>query len=310
MNVAIVGSNGFIGQHLVNTLSKNKEVSLSLFGRSEIKSLQNRIPYHQINLMNSEQILDYFKEIDIVYYLATNSIPSSSWEDPLSEIEANLIPFVNFLVCISKLKVKKIIFSSSGGTVYGCSNMKLTEDSDKKPFSPHGINKITMEYYLNYFDLKFNLKYCILRISNVYGEGQDTSKGLGIINTFLEKIISEKEITVFGNGEIIRNYIYVKDVVDMMANFCNTEILTSNIYNLSSNDSLSINELIVKIKETTKEQFIINYKEARLSDNPRILLDNTKIKNDFKQLAFTPLSVGILNTYKNLIGHRNILFPY
>ena len=300
MNIAIVGSNGFIGKHLVDHLSENQDNNLFLFGRNEASLYKTDFKYTQIDLNNSNQILKSFKNIDIVFYLASASIPASSWENPKSEIENNLIPFINFLECIVQLNVKKIVFTSSAGTIYGTSTEKLTEESDKKPFSPYGINKVAMEYYLNYFESKFNLRHDIFRVSNIYGEGQDTSKGLGIINTFLENIISKQEITVFGNGEIIRNYIYVKDVAKALANSCLSEFKKSNIYNLSSDDSLSINEVIEKIKEITTEEFKINYKDSRESDNPKILLDNTKLKSNFKTLSFTPISAGIKNTYLNL----------
>ncbi len=300
MNIAIIGANGFIGKHLVNELSENEGNKLFLFGTSETSQFSENYNYSKINLNNSKELLETFKNIDLVFYLASASIPASSWENPKSEIENNLIPFINFLECLVQLKVKKIIFTSSAGTIYGSSTEELNEDSNKKPFSPHGINKVTMEYYLNYFEVKFGLKHDVFRISNIYGEGQNTSKGLGIINTFLEKIISEKEITVFGNGEIIRNYIYVKDVAKALSYSCYLNINESTIYNLSSDDSFSINEIIDNIRIITKENFKINYKETRGSDNPKILLDNTKIKKAFKELNFTPISEGIQNTYLNL----------
>ena len=300
MNIAIIGANGFIGKHLVNQLSENKNFKLFLFGRSEISSFPENYIYSKIDLNNTNELLKSFKNIDFVFYLASASIPASTWDNPKSEIENNLLPFINFLECIVQLSVKKIVFTSSAGTIYGSSAENLNEDSNKKPFSPHGINKVTMEYYLNYFEAKHNLKYDIFRVSNIYGEGQNTSKGLGIINTFLEKIISEQEVTVFGNGEIIRNYIYVKDVAKAISYSCNVHINQSSIYNLSSDDSFSINELIEKIKKITDEDFKINYKETRGSDNPKILLDNSKLKNDFKELKFTSLQKGIENTYQNL----------
>ena len=297
MNIAIIGANGFIGKHLVKHLSENKNFNFFLFGRSEISSFPENYIYSKIDLNNTNELTKSFKNIDVVFYLASASIPASTWDNPKSEIENNLLPFINFLECIVQLSVKKIVFTSSAGTIYGSSTENLNEDSNKKPFSPHGINKVTMEYYLNYFEAKRNLKYDIFRVSNIYGEGQNTSKGLGIINTFLEKIISEQEITVFGNGEIIRNYIYVKDVAKALANSCLSDFTKSNVYNLSSDDSLSINEVIEKIKEITDEDFKINYKETRGSDNPKILLDNSKLKNDFKELKFTSLQKGIENTY-------------
>ena len=300
MNVAIIGANGFIGNHLIEFLLENKKFNISLFGKSEENTFYPDLNYSKIDLMNSQRIINQFKEIDIIYYLASASIPASSWGNPMFEIENNLIPFINFLNNISLLNVKKIVFTSSAGTIYGSSDVELNEDSNKKPFSPHGINKISMEYYLNYYEVKHNLKHDIFRVSNIYGEGQNISKGLGIVNTFLEKIITEKEIFVFGNGEIIRNYIYVKDVAKALAFSCVSNMSESSIYNLASDDSLSINEIIAQIKKITKEEFIINYKESRGSDNPKILLDNSKLKNDFNELKFTPISEGIMSTYLNL----------
>jgi UDP-glucose 4-epimerase len=301
MNIAIIGANGFIGKHLVNQLSENSFNQLFLFGTNKVSPFSNEYWYSSIDLKNTAELLSLFKDIDIVYYLASASIPASTWENPIAEIENNLLPFINFLECISKLSVKKIIFTSSAGTIYGSSNENLSEDSNKKPFSPHGINKVTMEYYLNYFEAKYGLKYDVFRVSNIYGEGQNTSKGLGIINTFLEKIISEQKITVFGDGEIIRNYIYVKDVAKALSYASNLNIEKSSIYNLSSDDSLSIKEVIEQIKKITKEDFQINFKEIRGSDNPKILLDNSKLKNDFKELKFTSITEGIQNTYLNLL---------
>ena len=300
MNVAIIGANGFIGNHLIEFLLENKKFNISLFGKSEENTFYPDLNYSKIDLMNSQRIINQFKEIDIIYYLASASIPASSWGNPMFEIENNLIPFINFLNNISLLNVKKIVFTSSAGTIYGSSDVELNEDSNKKPFSPHGINKISMEYYLNYYEVKHNLKHDIFRVSNIYGEGQNISKGLGIVNTFLEKIITDKEIFVFGNGEIIRNYIYVKDVAKALAFSCVSNMSESSIYNLASDDSLSINEIIAQIKKITKEEFIINYKESRGSDNPKILLDNSKLKNDFNELKFTPISEGIMSTYLNL----------
>jgi UDP-glucose 4-epimerase len=300
MNVAIIGANGFIGNHLIKFLLENKKLNISLFGKSEENTFYPDLNYSIIDLMNSERIVNQFKDIDLIYYLASASIPASSWGNPMFEIENNLIPFINFLNNISLLNVKKIVFTSSAGTIYGSSDVELNEDSNKKPFSPHGINKISMEYYLNYYEIKHNLKHDIFRVSNIYGEGQNISKGLGIVNTFLEKIITEKEIFVFGNGEIIRNYIYVKDVAKALAFSCDSNMSESSIYNLASDDSLSINEIIAQIKKITKEEFKINYKESRGSDNPKILLDNSKLKNDFNKLQFTPISEGIMSTYLNL----------
>jgi UDP-glucose 4-epimerase len=295
--IAIVGANGFIGRNLTETLMRKPGLNVHLFGKSETNIFSDKLPYTQINLMDVDQVNRHFSDMDIVYYLASESIPSTSWEKPILEIEKNLIPFINFLECIAKLKVKKIVFVSSAGTIYGASDKKVTEDSNKKPFSPYGITKLTMEYYLNYFEAKYGLSHDIYRVSNVYGDGQNTSKGLGIINTFLEKIIREKKIDIFGNGENIRNYIYVKDVAELLCLSINSDTSQSNIYNLSSNDTLSIKTLVSIIKNVVKEDFEIEYRATRQSDNSVIDPDNSKITKALPGYKFSTIEEGIAKTY-------------
>lgn len=303
-NIAIIGSNGFIGKHLIKLLKKDTELKLHLFGRSTTSEFSDLYPYKQIDLNNFEQLNINFKDIDLIYYLASESIPSTSWDNPAFEIEKNLLPFVNFLGCVCKLKLKKIVFVSSGGTIYGHSDKKLTEESNKKPFSPYGIIKLAMENYLNYFEAKYKLKYDIFRVSNVYGKGQNTNKGLGIINTFLEKIILEKKINVFGDGNNIRDYVFVEDVAKLLSLSVRSVSNISKIYNLSSNNAISINELISITKKIIPESFEVIYTATRQSDNPSILLDNSKILLDFPSFEFTKIEDGILKTYTSLLENK------
>jgi len=296
-NIAVIGANGFIGRNLTSRLMQDPKLNLFLFGKSKTSVFGDTLPYVQLNLSNTEQVTKHFGGIDLVYYLASESIPSSTWEKPTLEIEKNLLPFIHFLECIVKLKVKKIAFVSSAGTIYGASDQKVSEDSNKKPFSPYGITKLTMEYYLNYFEVKYKLHYDVYRVSNVYGDGQDTSKGLGIINTFLEKIITEKKIRIFGDGENIRNYIYVKDVANLLCLSLMSDPKNSNIYNLSSNDTLSINTLVAIIKKVVNQDFETLYQDNRQSDNSTIYLDNSKIAGAYPGFKFSTLEEGISKTY-------------
>lgn len=303
-NIAIIGSNGFIGKHLIDILKNNSKLKLHLFGRNLASEFSDLFPYQQIDLNNSEQLKISFKDIDFVYYLASESIPSTSWESPIFDVEKNLLSFVNFLDCVCKLKLKKIVFVSSGGTIYGHSDKKLNEEANKKPFSPYGIIKLAMENFLNYFEVKYKLQYDIFRVSNVYGRGQNTGKGLGIINTFLEKIILEKKINVFGDGNNIRDYVFIEDVAKLLSLSLHTKSNKSNIYNLSSNNALSINELVSITKKIIPETFEVIYTATRQSDNPSILLDNSKILTDFPDFEFTKIEDGILKTYNSLLENK------
>jgi UDP-glucose 4-epimerase len=302
-NVAVVGSNGFIGTHLARKLLQVPGIQLSLFGKNEHCVLGPDLDYHQIDINNRQQVSTLFAGKDIVYYLASGSIPFSTWETPVLEVEKNLIPFLNFMEVMAELKVKKVVFTSSAGTIYGTTDEKAKEDFFKNPYSPHGIVKLTMEYFLNYFRIKNNIDFDVYRIANCYGPGQNTKKGLGLINTFLEKILSEKKIHIFGDGKAIRNYIYAEDLADLMV--YSLAAGTSGIYNASSDDHLDINEIIGIIKNVVAEDFDVIYTEKRQSDNPAIYLDNTRIRSEHPDFRFTDIATGIAQTYRHLKEQTN-----
>jgi len=297
-NIAVIGAGGFIGKHLINYLSKNSNGIIKGFGRN--CSVKDEHILTPIELNNKDEIKSLLQGIELVYYLASGSIPASSWNNPSYDIKNNLLPFINFLDAAVEIGVKKVVFVSSAGTVYGTSELPLDENSNKLPFSPYGINKLTMEYYLQYFNMRYQLLFDIYRVSNVYGVGQNTKKGLGIINTFLEKIIRNERIEIFGNGENIRNYVYVNDVAEILSFSASKNITQSQILNLASDDTLSINQLLKQIKDTVNTDFKVKYSPARQSDNPAILISNKKLKATYPEFNFTTLSNGIAETHAYL----------
>lgn len=300
MNIAVIGANGFIGKHLSEILSMDSRNNLFLFGRSAISNNTNlNAVYYCVDLSDKEGVGEKFKNIDIVYYLASVSIPATTWNNPMEEIHKNLIPFLEFLEGLKETKCKKIAFVSSAGTVYGPTHGKVSEQSDKNPFSPYGIIKLSMEHFLNYYQAKYDFNFDIYRVSNVYGIGQDVSKGLGVINIFLDTINREGKVRVFGDGTNTRNYIYVEDVVKLMAR-SNNSLNKSGIYNLSSNDTLSINQLIEIMKEILEQKFEVIYEEGRKSDNSFIDLDNSLIRGENPLFEFTNIEEGILATYHSI----------
>ena len=302
MNIAIVGSEGFIGKALVNTLLIKGNTNVFRFGNSLLTNVDN---YQKLNFSNHLLLEKQFKNIDTVVYLASSSIPSTSWYDPLGEIHKNLEPFVSFLELISnKTNVKKIILASSAGTIYGNSIGKLNEESLKNPVSPHGIIKLTTEYYLQYYASKYTIDYTILRISNVFGPGQNTNKGLGVINTFIENIVRNKPIHVYGNGEAVRNYLFIHDLTKVFEHFIFKKELDKQIYNVASNDHLSIKEIINSLY-TLNLNFDVDYFEDRKSDVNKILIDNNKLKNEILNIYFTPFEDAIQKTFNYIINNEN-----
>lgn len=304
IKIAIIGSEGFVGKNLVKELEINSEFIIYCYGKGE-KSRNRHKNYSQINLSDIEENKKKFQEIDIVYYLASSSIPASSYRKPITDVEENLIPFLNFLEAMSAVKLKKIIFTSSAGTIYGPAEGKIVETSNKKPQSPHGIIKYTMENYLLYYLKRSNINYTVFRISNIYGEFQDISKGLGLINTVLENHINHKKIEIFGDGSSVRNYIYIKDVVRAMSLFASEKLTSSQTFNLSSSENFSTNEILKVINTIVDRPLDIIFTVPRVSDLSRVEIDNTHFTKLYPNFTFTKIKEGIKKTANYLKKKKN-----
>lgn len=300
LKVLVLGCSSFIGKHLVTTLTKQSDVELSVFARKPVFEFDQKINCIQGNFEDAATLKKALAGQDLVYHLVSQTIPSTTWNKPLLEIEKNLVPSLKFIELAAESSVKKICFASSGGTVYGLQQKILSEASRTEPFSPHGIIKRTIESFLEYARLKHQLNYDIYRISNVYGEGQNVGKGLGFINTALENIINQRPVEIYGDGENVRDYIYVQDVVKMLLLSRSKDLNNSDIYNVSSGDSISLNDLTALIREVTEADFEVKYVPSRLSDNSKVFLDNSKIMQFFNGTRLTSLQEGIKNTYRFL----------
>lgn len=303
LKIGILGANGFVGKALVEQfLIENNFLELHLYSRNECNQANTKnIFQYQFNL-NADSLTfpSTLLEIDVLYYLISESIPASSWEYPSNEIQNNLVPFTKLIEQLKNGKLKKIIFTSSAGTIYGPSKGKINEEGIKNPFSPHGITKLTTEYFLEYFKIKYGIHYDIFRISNIYGPGQNTSKGLGLVNTILEKMIRKEEVIIYGDGSNIRNYIYIEDVARILNQALNNNLFISNTLNLASSYHFSINEIISKIEDVTERKLNIKNIAPRNSDNSIILIDNSKLIKLFTKFTDTNIEIGIKETYNYL----------
>jgi UDP-glucose 4-epimerase len=305
INIAIIGGNGFVGKCLTNELIiKRLNTNITIFTRRKKMNVEKKqypnVKYVEIDLCLKKTYSNHFKDIDVVYFLASDTIPVSSWEAPLKEINENILPFINFMEEIKNKGVKKIIYLSSAGTIYGKSETTITENSKKKPFTPHGIAKLTIEHFLEHYRIKNNIQHDVFRISNIYGPGQDTSKGLGIVNLIIENSLKNKVTNIFGDGSNTRNFIFIDDVINILVHALDLPINKSNIINISSNENYNINKVIKTIESIVKTKANIEYKDNRISDNTHTLISNKKMLKKFAHIKPTSLEEGIRKTFEHL----------
>lgn len=292
-NILILGGQGFIGRNLVAELSGYHR--LLVFDRGE-DARQSGAAFIQGDFTKPEDLEKAFQQgkIDLVIHLVSSTIPSSG--EPVYDIESNLISTIRLLELMKKYEVPKILFVSSGGTVYGRVEEKAAVDElhPTNPISSHGIVKLAIEKYLQLYQHLHDIKYLIVRFSNPYGEFH-TSEKQGLINVTLKKILAGKPVKIWGNGAIVRDYIYIKDCAAIVRQLIEKE-LSNEVINVGSGTGYSVNEVLAFIKQEVGD-FPVTRSEARNFDVPRVVLDNRKLRSiiDF---PFTDIRQGIRRTYR------------
>ena len=215
-SVIIYGGAGFIGSHIVDDLIKYN-FNITIFDKFQLSKTDNDGSASKLEFINGDfnNITDIKQSLegkDYVVHLISSTTPSSSNINKVYDVETNLVSTLNLLEECVKKKVKKIIFVSSGGTVYGRTNeIPIKEDHPTNPLCSYGIVKLSIEKYLELYKNLHGLNYTILRFSNPFGEKQKSTSGQGFIITALDKILKRDIVEVWGDGNVIRDYIYVKD---------------------------------------------------------------------------------------------------
>ncbi len=302
MNILLIGGNGFIGSHLVDKLLSNGHHVrvFDIAGERYRKPLQE-VDYRISSLDNIPDLYEALLGIDIVFYLASSSVPSTSNIDTVSDVNSNLIPALNVLNLLVKLKIQRIVYFSSGGAVYGNPLTALiSEEHVLNPISSYGIVKVTIERYLFLYQRMYDLKPLILRPSNPYGPRQGHFIAQGVISTFLRKANLNEPITVFGDGNSTKDYIFIRDLIDLSYELSLSEEV--GVFNLGSGVGTSINTIIDQINEETGYNLLVNNVDKQIYDVNNFVLDISKVKNVLGEYSLTSLNKGISETWKWLVS--------
>ena len=301
--ILVLGADGFLGSSLVISLLKEKKYQIRAFdlfkdGVSQnLESVRKKIELFQGNFLNKTDLEKALKNIDYVFHFISLTNPGSSMNDPLVDIETNLIGTINLLEACAKAGVKRIIYPSSGGAIYGNQKKdRYSEEDPLQPFSPYAITKMTIEKYLEYYRITKKLDYLVLRISNPYGPRQNIVGNQGIIPIFLNLVKKNQPITVFGNGENIRDYLFIDDTIAHIKNLSFKEN-SHRVYNLGSGEGASINEIISIIQKVTKKKIRIEKKPSRSSDVKSIVLDTKRLEKEINCGNNINLKTGIEKTW-------------
>lgn len=281
--VLVTGGAGFIGSHLVDELLR-QEYGVIVVDNLSTGNVENLDPSAllyswDIREFKSLEKLFQIHKPSYVFHLAAQISVSESTKDPKKDADINILGMLNLLELSVKYGVKKFIFSSSGGVMYGedPGRIPTPESCKEDPISPYGISKLAGEKYLNFYSIEHDLEYVALRYSNVYGPRQNPHGEAGVVAIFTERMLEGREVTIFGDGENVRDYIYVKDVVN--ANMLAMKRAKNVSLNIGTGIGTTVNELFNKLCKFIPEYSMKPvYAPPRPGDLRRSILDNTLAK--------------------------------
>jgi len=298
MRLLILGGNGFIGSHLQDELILQKQNVIVIDRQAEkFRSELDGVEYIYGNINDIDLLSSCLNVIDCVIHLGSSTLPAESNLDPLQDIQSNLVTTVKLLQTSVDFEVKKFVYVSTGGIIYGIpQNFPVDENHPTNPICSYGIIKLAIEKYIALFSHLHGLDYVILRPSNPYGERQNPFKSQGVISVFLWRIINNLPINVYGEGEIIRDYLHVGDLSKAIYSAI-AHNGPSKIFNVGSGKGLSINELINLIQSNLNERVNVQYFPTRAFDVPKIVLNNDRIRSEMKWKPKISLDVGIQRTW-------------
>lgn len=303
----IFGGGGFIGCHLTEKLTK-KNYPVTVFARGSkwdyknLSSINKKINFIRGDFSNINLISKIVRPDDVVFDLIASSVPFSSMQSPLEEIKHHILTHVQFIELACIKRVREIVFASSGGGIYGKKpKYPISEKETPQPTSPHAISKITIEYFLEYFSRIYNTPYLIYRISNPYGPRQIPKKGFGVVPTLFSHILQNKPPILFDNGKLIRDFIYIDDVINAIVRSFHKRT-KYHVYNIGSGKGVSLKTLWQEIKKITKTELQPILKPKRPIDVDTVTLNIDRFKKEFNWEPKTELSLGLEKTWR---AYRN-----
>lgn len=303
MKITVIGGGGFIGSHVCERLmQQSNQVTIFDQPSSPYLSLleEKGASVYYGSFLDKDALLDCLKSTEMVIHLAATTVPKSSNDDPLFDVNTNLVGAINIFDAAKKRDVKKMVIASSGGTVYGIpQKTPISEDHPTNPISSYGIIKLAIEKYAHMFNQIYDLNYSILRISNAYGERQQPGGSQGLIATVVSKAVKGEELDIWGDGSVIRDYIHVKDVASAVA-----MVATSNqkipLLNIGSGRGYSVNEVLNLLSTKIQGPLHIRYSDAKKHDVPVNILDCTKahqLLGWFPKIEFSEGLDQLINYY-------------
>jgi len=299
MNCIVIGGGGFIGSYVTEGLLRqgNAVVVFDRPGAPYLKLLAEQGATITLgNFFEPSDLLNALTGMDVAFHFVSTTVPKTSNVDPAFDVQSNLVGTINFLNIAKDVGVKKVLFPSSGGTVYGIPQVTpITEEHPTNPISSYGITKLAIEKYLSLFHRLYGLDYSILRISNAYGERQQLKNAQGLIPTIIHQALTRQPMHIWGDGNVVRDYVYASDIATAFLKVLDYKG-EAKIFNISSGTGHTVNQVIEMVQALMAGYPEVIYEPADAYDVPVNILDNSRAKQMLDWSPAMQLEEGLRRT--------------
>ena len=289
----VLGAGGFLGTHLCRALME-QNLPVRGFGRRVLfQDAIEGIEWRQGDFLDAASFPAIVAGCDTVFHLIGATTPSTAETNRVADITANVIPTLKLLDACVANGVRRVIFTSSGGTVYGnFPVMPIPETAPTEPISSYGIAKLTVEKYLAQYQRLYGLEYRILRIANAYGPFQMGTKGQGAIAAFLPRILAHQPIEIWGDGHVVRDYAFAADIAAALVSSAAHQG-SARVFNIGSGQGHSLIEIVRLIEAIMGAEVRIKWRPARPVDVARNILDIGLAERELNWRPQTSLEDGL-----------------
>jgi UDP-glucose 4-epimerase len=298
MRILVLGGSGFLGSHIVDKfLDEKHDVSVYDLYPERFRRSPSGIKFYTGDFGNVGALDELIATgFDAVIHCVSTTTPKSSNESPEFDIQSNVIGTLYLLDICVKHKVGKMVFMSSGGTVYGdIGDLAMVDETHAvRPMCSYGVSKLTIEHYLDVYKHLRGLDYVALRLSNPYGERQSPLRALGALTVFLHRALKRQSIEIWGDGSVTRDFIYVGDVATAV--YLATVKPISGVFNVGTGTGLSLRDILLQITNTVGREPSVDWMASRSFDVPRIVLDASKLVKSTDWKCLTSLKDGVAIT--------------
>jgi len=303
----VLGANGFIGNHLCRTLLAAGHQVVAFDIARDFSGLQDvsgeRLETLSGDFLDRATVRQALRGSDWVFHLVSTTLPASSNQNMLFDVQSNVVASVALLEECRDHGVEKLVFASSGGTVYGVpETLPVTEEAATGPVVSYGVTKLMIEKYCYLFRHQFGLNSICLRLANPFGPGHHGS-AQGAISVFLRRLLQGQPIVIWGDGSVVRDYLYIGDTADaFLRAACYRG--SRHVFNIGSGQGYSLNQVIARLEAVTGRAPEVIFEAARGFDVPRIVLDSRWAHTELEWQPVIDLDEGIRLTWEALQGEQ------